>query len=241
MAEQGEARVRARHDRELLGLQRTIPGPRPSKWSKETRTVRIFVTNKATRAQPAFTGTACSCRTGMDDVAGLNQPHIAFRGNVRVTSSRSASTGTLMYHPHSDEMVQMAMGMMGFFMLHPRRRERTRGPRFRHRMLHEWFHPAGRLTPDPRLVMTDFNLFTFNSRVWPGTAPLVVRRGQRVRVRFGNLSMDNHPIHLHGYYFEETGTDGGPVPLSTLEDRRNDGGRPRRHHARHRVRRERAR
>jgi FtsP/CotA-like multicopper oxidase with cupredoxin domain len=25
-----------------------------------------------------------------------------------------------MYHPHSDEMVQMAMGMMGTFVVHPR-------------------------------------------------------------------------------------------------------------------------
>jgi hypothetical protein len=25
-----------------------------------------------------------------------------------------------MYHPHADEMVQMAMGMMGFLLVHPR-------------------------------------------------------------------------------------------------------------------------
>jgi FtsP/CotA-like multicopper oxidase with cupredoxin domain len=29
-------------------------------------------------------------------------------------------SGTFMYHPHADEMVQMAMGMMGFFVVHPR-------------------------------------------------------------------------------------------------------------------------
>jgi hypothetical protein len=28
--------------------------------------------------------------------------------------------GTFMYHPHSDEIVQMAMGMMGMFLVHPR-------------------------------------------------------------------------------------------------------------------------
>ena len=49
--------------------------------------------------------------------------------------------------------------------------------------------------------MTDFNLFTFNSRVWPGTDPLVVKHGERVRVRLANLSMDNHPIHFHGHHF----------------------------------------
>jgi len=62
--------------------------------------------------------------------------------------------------------------------------------------------------------MLDFNLFTFNSRVWPGTAPLVAKTGDRVRIRLGNLSMDNHPIHLHGFRFQVTGTEGGPIPAS---------------------------
>ena len=62
--------------------------------------------------------------------------------------------------------------------------------------------------------MTDFNLWTFNSRVFPGLDPLVARTGDRVRIRVGNLTMTNHPIHLHGHDFEVTGTDGGWVPKS---------------------------
>lgn len=33
-----------------------------------------------------------------------------------------------------------------------------------------------------------------------------------LRKRLANLSMDNHPMHLHGFAFEVTGTDGGPIP-----------------------------
>ena len=33
-----------------------------------------------------------------------------------------------------------------------------------------------------------------------------------MRIRLANLSMDSHPIHLHGFHFAETGTDGGPIP-----------------------------
>ena len=40
----------------------------------------------------------------------------------------------------------------------------------------------------------------------------MVRQGDKVRVRFGNLTMTNHPIHMHGYDFKVTGTDGGWVP-----------------------------
>jgi hypothetical protein len=62
--------------------------------------------------------------------------------------------------------------------------------------------------------MLDFNLWTWNSRVFPGIDPLVARSGDRVRIRVGNLTMTNHPMHLHGHHFEVTGTDGGWVPKS---------------------------
>ena len=52
--------------------------------------------------------------------------------------------------------------------------------------------------------MTDFNMWTWNSRVFPGIDPLPVRLGDRVRVRIGNLTMTNHPIHMHGHHFAVT-------------------------------------
>ncbi len=170
--------------------------------------VRILVTNKLPeRTSMHWHGMLLP--NGMDGVAGLTQPHI-LPGETYAYELTLRQHGTLMYHPHSDEMVQMAMGMMGFFVVHPR----TESPRIDRDfaiMLHEWFVPPGAATPNPN-VMTDFNLFTFNSRVWPGTAPLVARTGDRVRVRLGNLSMDNHPIHLHGFRFQVTGTEAGTVP-----------------------------
>ena len=61
-------------------------------------------------------------------------------------------------------------------------------------------------------TMLDFNVWTFNSRAFPGTAPMVARLGERVRIRVGNLTMTNHPIHLHGHEFVVVGTDGGWTP-----------------------------
>ena len=49
--------------------------------------------------------------------------------------------------------------------------------------------------------MTDFNIWTFNSRVFPGIDVMPVRLNDRVRIRMGNLTMTNHPIHLHGHDF----------------------------------------
>jgi manganese oxidase len=172
--------------------------------------VRILVTNKLPeRTSVHWHGMLLP--NGMDGVAGLTQPHIA-PGETYAYEFTLRQHGTLMYHPHSDEMTQMALGMMGFFVIHPRQ-ESPRVDRDFAIMLHEWFVPPGASTPNPS-VMLDFNLFTFNSRVWPGTAPLVAKTGDRVRVRLGNLSMDNHPIHLHGFRFQVTGTEAGPIPAS---------------------------
>jgi FtsP/CotA-like multicopper oxidase with cupredoxin domain len=54
--------------------------------------------------------------------------------------------------------------------------------------------------------MNDFSIFTFNSRAYPGTDPLVAKTGQRVRIR--SVSQDLHPIHLHGHTFQVTATAG---------------------------------
>jgi FtsP/CotA-like multicopper oxidase with cupredoxin domain len=191
------------------GYNGVTPGPTIEAVQGER--VRFLVTNKLPeRTSVHWHGVLLP--NGMDGVAGLNQPHIE-KGETYVYEFTLKEAGTFMYHPHSDEMVQMALGMMGMFIVHPRTPENPRVDRDFAIMLHEWFIAPGTARPNPA-VMTDFNIFTFNSRVWPGTAPIVVRTGQRVRVRFGNLSMDSHPIHLHGYHFEQTATDGGKTPQS---------------------------
>jgi FtsP/CotA-like multicopper oxidase with cupredoxin domain len=185
--------------------------PGPTIEAVEGDRVRLFVTNHLPeRTSMHWHGFLLP--NGMDGVAGLVQPHIE-PGETYVYEFTLRQHGTLMYHPHSDEMVQMALGMMGFFVIHPRAPEAPRVDRDFCIMLQEWSVPPGTSRPNPS-VMTDFNIFTFNSRVWPGTDPLIVKKGDRVRVRLANLSMDSHPIHLHGHRFEVTGTDGGPVPPS---------------------------
>jgi hypothetical protein len=118
-----------------------------------------------------------------------------------------------MYHPHADEMVQMAMGMMGFFVVHPRDPKFMAVDRDFLFLMQSYDIDPGSYMPKV-MTMLDFNLWAWNSRVFPGIDPLVVRKGDRVRVRIGNLTMTNHPIHMHGYHFHVTGTDGGWIPES---------------------------
>ena len=108
---------------------------------------------------------------------------------------------------------QMAMGMMGLFIVHPRDPAFMPVDRDFAFLLAAYDIDPG--TYIPRVAeMTDFNMWTWNSRIFPDIDPLVVSKGDRVRVRCGNLTMTNHPIHMHGYDFQVTCTDGGWVPES---------------------------
>jgi len=150
---------------------------------------------------------------GMDGVAGLTQPPIGPGKTFRYDFVFDRA-GTFMYHPHADEMTQIALGMMGMIVVHPRSTASTRAVRDYALFAHEWMVPIGTRRADP-LAMNDFNVLTFNGKSFPATAPLIAQVGDLVRIRLANLGpMDHHPIHLHGHAFEVVATDGGPVPPS---------------------------
>src|SRR5499426_685036 len=193
----------------LWGYNGQSPGPTIE--AVEGDKVRIFVTNRL----PEHTTVhwhGMILPNGMDGVGGVTQPHIK-PGKTFVYEFVLTRSGTFMYHPHADEMVQMAMGMMGMFVVHPRDRQFRRVDRDFVFVMSSYLVDPGTYLPKVA-EMTDFNMWTWNSRVFPGIDPLPVRLGDRVRVRMGNLTMTNHPIHLHGHHIHVTGTDGGWVPES---------------------------
>jgi len=183
--------------------------PGPTIEAVEGDRVRILVTNQLPEPSSVHWH-GVILPNGMDGVAGLTQKDIP-PGETYAYEFTLKQHGVQMYHPHSDEMLQMAMGMQGFFVIHPKGGYAPRVDRHFCIFLQEWFVEPGSYTPNPS-IMTDFNLFTFNSRVWPGTDSLVVRLNQRVRISLANLSMDSHPIHFHGHQFWVVGTDGGEIP-----------------------------
>jgi FtsP/CotA-like multicopper oxidase with cupredoxin domain len=191
----------------LWGYNGQSPGPTIE--VVEGDRVRIFVTNKL----PEHTSIHWHGQilpNGMDGVTGLTQPGIA-PGKTFVYEFVARHAGTFMYHPHADEMAQMAMGMMGSWITHPKHPAQQAVDRDFVFLLNAYDIDPGSYTPKVT-TMTEFNLWTFNSRAFPGIDPMVVRLGERVRIRVGNLTMTNHPIHLHGHRFEVSGTDGGAIP-----------------------------
>ena len=189
------------------GYNGSTPGPTIE--AVEGDLVRFYVTNKL--GEPTtIHWHGLLLPFGMDGVAGLTQPSIK-PGETWVYEFPLTQHGTHMYHPHADEMIQMAMGMMGMFIIHPRTAEANPVTRDYALLLHNWAIHPGTYRPDPS-IMTEFDLWTINSKVFPAIESLVAQTGERVRVRIGNLSMWNHPIHMHGVQFEVTGSDGGRRP-----------------------------
>ena len=189
------------------GYNGTTPGPTIE--AVEGDRVRILVTNRL----PEHTSIhwhGILLPSGMDGVGGLSQPHIR-PGETYAYEFTLRQNGTYMYHPHADEMVQLGVGMMGLFIIHPRAPEAVPIDRDYAFLLHNWAMHPGTYRPDPS-IMVEFDLWTFNSKVFPAIEHPVARAGERVRLRIGNLSMWNHPIHLHGHQFEVTGSDGGRWP-----------------------------
>lgn len=194
---------------EAWGYNGRTPGPLIEAFVGDR--VRFYVTNKLPEVT-AVHWHGILLPHGQDGVAGLTQKPIAPGQTFRYDFVFDRP-GTFMYHPHADEMTQIALGMMGMIVVH------ARGPapaRLRDYALmsHEWMIPIGTRRPDP-LAMNDFNTLTFNGVAFPATTPLVAEVGDRVRIRLANLGpMDHHPIHMHGHTFEVVATDGGPVPAS---------------------------
>ncbi len=173
---------------EAWGYNGQTPGPLLE--LVEGDRVRIHVTNRLPEPTTVhWHGVVVP--SGMDGVSGLTQRAIP-PGETWTYEFTLRYPGTFMYHSHYDEMTQIALGAVGMIVV----------------------HNADTRRADPN-AMSDFNVLTFNGKAFPATAPLVVGRGERVRIRLGNLGpMDHHPIHIHGLWFHVTATDGGYIPAS---------------------------
>ncbi len=143
----------------------------------------------------------------MDGVEGISQDLIPPGGQF-VYEFTLRQNGTFFYHSHRP--MQQMMGMVGLFVVHPRRPHEPRVDRDFAFVLQEW--AALPNNPTPNSLAMEFNWLTMNGKAGPATTPALVRLGERVRLRFVNIGMDHHPMHLHGHTWVVTGTEGGRMP-----------------------------
>ncbi|MBV8863827.1 MAG: multicopper oxidase domain-containing protein, partial [Acidobacteriaceae bacterium] len=118
--------------------------------------------------------------------------------------------GTYFYHSHM--AMQEMIGMLGAFIMHPKEPYTPAVDKDFVILMQEYA-----VLPNinvPNTMSMEFNWLVFNGKAGPAATPLILRRGDRVRIRLVNLGMDHHPIHLHGHTFYTTGTEGGRIPVA---------------------------
>ena len=145
-----------------------------------------------------------------DGVPWISQKPIA-PGETYTYEFTVHQEGTFFYHAHS--AMQEMIGLMGLFIAHPASPYSQHADHDYAIVLQEWAVLPSNTVPNTASM--EFNWLTFNGVSAPQTTPLIARLGSRVRLRFVNLGMDHHPIHLHGNQFVITGTEGGRAPEST--------------------------
>lgn len=129
--------------------------------------------------------------------------------------------GTYMYHSHVNVMVQNNAGLLGGFIVNNPKDNKKKSYKDYLFLLQEWAVDKlhwGDTSPgiyNLNFKMPEFNFFTMNGKCYPISKPIPVCFGDTVKVRFGNIQMHHHPIHLHGHQFKVVGADGFPIKKET--------------------------
>ncbi|MGZ3498296.1 MAG: multicopper oxidase domain-containing protein [Vulcanimicrobiaceae bacterium] len=144
----------------------------------------------------------------MDGVAGISQPLVPPGGEFKYTFVAD-QPGTFIYHTHGSEAM-LDSGLYGAIVVkpsHPNAMER----RFAHdfvEVISSWQIQSG-----------VENHFTLNGKSYPATQQLNVRRGERFRIRWINISGEEfHTMHTHGHYQQVIARDAFPVNSQDVED-----------------------
>jgi zinc transporter ZupT len=143
----------------------------------------------------------------MDGVAGISQPMVEPGGRFRYEFTAN-EPGTYIYHSHDNEQT-VDSGLYGAIVVlpaHPRPEERVQ--RDDVEMLSSW-----------AIQGLAENHHTLNGKEYPATTPIEVRKGDRVRIRWINMSSENvHTMHTHGHDQLVIARDARPAPPNDVQD-----------------------
>ena len=144
----------------------------------------------------------------MDGVGGISQPLVKPGGHFlyRFVASQP---GTFIYHTHDDEAM-LDSGLYGAIIVEPSNpRPVERG------LAHDFLG----ILSSWQIQSNAENHFTINGKEYPATRAFDVRRGERFRIRWINISGEEfHTMHTHGHYQQIIARDAAPVDYNDVQD-----------------------
>jgi FtsP/CotA-like multicopper oxidase with cupredoxin domain len=170
-----------------------VPGPQIR--VTEGDRVRVVVKNELAESTVVhFHGVVVP--VDQDGVPFITQPPIK-PGETYTYEFVARNPGSHMYHSHHNAAKQVGMGLLGAFVIEPKRKRRI----------------EQNVAVDYVMILNDgFHGYTLNGKEFPATEPIVAKLGQKVRIRFMNEGMMIHPMHLHGMPMTVIDKDGWPQP-----------------------------
>jgi manganese oxidase len=109
------------------------------------------------------------------------------------------NSGSHMYHSHHNATDQVGRGLLGAFIVDPKDPE-------------ERYDKKYGVTQEVVFIHNDaLGGFTINGHGFPGTVPIVAKKGERVLIRYMNEGMMMHPWHTHGFRQRIVARDGWPL------------------------------
>jgi FtsP/CotA-like multicopper oxidase with cupredoxin domain len=170
-----------------------VPGPQIR--VTEGDRVRVVVKNELAESTVVhFHGVVVP--VDQDGVPFITQPPIK-PGETYTYEFVARNPGSHMYHSHHNAAKQVGMGLLGAFVIEPKRKRRI----------------EQNVAVDYVMILNDgFHGYTLNGKEFPATEPIVAKLGQKVRIRFMNEGMMIHPMHLHGMPMTVIDKDGWAQP-----------------------------
>jgi len=171
-----------------------VPGPQIR--VKEADRVRVILHNKLSESTCIhFHGLELPIE--MDGVPFITQPPVkpgqSFTYEFTVPAGNQ---GSHMYHSHHNAAKQVGLGLLGAFIVEPKRPRKVE-----------------QVDVDYVMILNDgMHGYTLNGKGFPATEPIKAKLGQKVRIRFMNEGMMIHPMHLHGMHMTVIDKDGWAQP-----------------------------
>ena len=134
----------------------------------------------------------------MDGVPFVTQLPFA-TGETFTYEFTATPAGSHMYHSHHNATDQVGRGLLGAFIVEPKRNADSYARRFG-------------VTQEVVFIHNDaVGGFTINGHGFPATTPIVAKQGDKVLIRFMNEGTMMHPWHTHGFRMNIVARDGAPL------------------------------
>ncbi|GLC27728.1 multicopper oxidase family protein [Roseisolibacter agri] len=169
-----------------------VPGPQIR--VTEGDRVRVVIKNELPESTAVhFHGVVLP--VAQDGVPFITQPPVK-PGESFTYEFTAKNAGSHMYHSHMNAAKQVGTGLLGAFIIEPKRPRRIE-----------------KVDVDYVMVLNDgMHGYTLNGKGFPATEPIKAKLGQKVRIRFMNEGMMIHPMHLHGMPMTVIDKDGWAQP-----------------------------